>query len=162
MVNRTLIFFVLALSLIVEVLIFAPPFVSVEWRYALMVGFAPFCHQIPSRSFAIDGTSLAVCHRCLGVYTGILITIAGAVFLGGLAWARRVDFFGRARWYLLAVLVPLGIDWYGGYSGLWSSSPASRLIIGLLFGGVAGMLLTIAVSKAGLTSPDSERAVIPS
>jgi uncharacterized membrane protein len=155
---RSLTYAVVGLSLVIELLILAPPFVTTEWKYALMIGFAPFCHQIPARSFSIDGVALAVCHRCFGVYTGILLTMVWAVFLGGLAWAGRIDFFGRARWYLIAVLVPLGVDWFGGYSGLWSTSPASRLTTGLLFGAVAGLLLTIALSKFGASGQTRARS----
>jgi hypothetical protein len=28
------------------------------------------CHQLPERSFAIDGRQLPVCGRCLGLYAG--------------------------------------------------------------------------------------------
>jgi len=44
------------------------------------------CHQIPERSFHLDGAPVAVCARCLGLY-------AGGVLGFGLTWAS-----GLRRW----------------------------------------------------------------
>jgi uncharacterized membrane protein len=35
--------------------------------------FSPICHQIPERSFFINGHPLAVCARCTGIYAGFFL-----------------------------------------------------------------------------------------
>src|SRR6185295_19740317 len=37
---------------------------------ALYRSFGILCHQLPERSFFIDGYKLAVCSRCTGIYAG--------------------------------------------------------------------------------------------
>ncbi len=41
-------------------------------RAAAAAAFSPFCHQEPARSWALLGTQLPVCIRCLGFYLGTL------------------------------------------------------------------------------------------
>src|SRR6056297_1218175 len=49
-----------------------PPFVGPDAEHALRVGFQHLCHQLPGRSFEVGGVPLAVCHRCVGIYAGLL------------------------------------------------------------------------------------------
>ena len=95
--------------------------------------FAPLCHQLPSRSPALDGVQLAVCDRCAGIYTGVLGGVATAGWVRGL-WARlrAVDHL-----ILLGSLLPLVVDWIGPVFGRWPNEPLSRAATGLLFGVVA-------------------------
>jgi len=44
---------------------------------------------------------------------------------------------------LLGAIVPLGVDWAGPLLYLWDNGPLSRLLTGLLFGGVAASYVTI-------------------
>ena len=37
--------------------------------------FGVLCHQLPERSYFIDGHKLAVCSRCTGVYAGFAFTL---------------------------------------------------------------------------------------
>ena len=37
--------------------------------------FAVFCHQLPERSYFIDGHKLAICSRCTGIYAGFAFTL---------------------------------------------------------------------------------------
>ena len=99
----------------------------------MMDVFAPLCHQLPARSPAVDGTQLAVCDRCLGIYGGVLVGVATAGWVRGL-WARlrAVDHL-----VLLGSLLPLAVDWLGPVLGLWTNGPLSRAATGLLFGVVA-------------------------
>jgi len=111
----------------------SPPFLSAAWRSLMMDVFAPLCHQLPGRSPSLDGTQLAVCDRCFGIYAGVL---SGVVTAG---WAQGV--WGRLRridhLVLLGSLLPLVVDWIGPVLGLWSNGPISRAATGLLFGVVA-------------------------
>lgn len=122
-------------------LIAAPPFVGDGLRHVIMAGFAGICHQIPLRSPHVDGIQLAVCHRCLGIYAALA---AAALVFPALV---RFDAYVRRNAAILiaaAVLVP-GIDWAAETAGLWTNTPASRLLTGAVFGSVAGYLLTGAV-----------------
>src|SRR5512142_1687946 len=38
--------------------------------------FGFICHQLPARSFFIDGEPFGVCSRCFGVYFGLFLGIA--------------------------------------------------------------------------------------
>ncbi len=53
-------------------------------RAAAAAAFSPFCHQEPSRSWALFGAQLPVCVRCLGFYLGAL-----SACLLGLSFEKR-------------------------------------------------------------------------
>lgn len=118
-----------------------PPFVEGLPRVVLMRMFSGVCHQIAERSPHLHGVPLAVCHRCYGIYWGL---VAGAF---AFAWLRRWD--GRidrsARVLIPAALLVPGVDWLGGVAGLWTNTPATRLATGAVFGLVAGYFLARAV-----------------
>ncbi|MEX0599083.1 MAG: DUF2085 domain-containing protein [Rhodothermales bacterium] len=120
------------------VLIFAPSFAGGDVRSLVMAAFSGVCHQMPSRSPHVGGIQLAVCDRCLGIY----LALAAAATIYPLA--RFVDDpLGRHAGLaiLIGVLVP-GADWVVDVLGLWSNTPASRLMTGAVFGVVAGYYFT--------------------
>ncbi len=93
--------------------------------------FAPVCHQIPGRCFALDGYPLAVCGRCLGIYAG---------FAAGLLLYPLVRGFSRialppVRLFLLLVL-PMAVDGAAGVLGLWKSPVGLRFATGFVWGTV--------------------------
>ena len=127
----------LAILLLVVGVASAPPWLPSAWREAVMGAFAPFCHQMPARSPHLQGVALAVCHRCYGVYWGLPLAVLLAPFLAPWAgWFHR-----NARYVLLGALLPAGMDWLMGLSGVWSNVPLSRLLTGGLFGLAAGYYL---------------------
>ena len=94
--------------------------------------YKPVCHQLSDRAFHLSGYPLAVCARCLGIYSGFLFGLIVYPFAFSLT---RTDTPPR-QWLILA-LVPLGVDFFGGFVGAFENSSASRLITGLI-AGVAG------------------------
>ena len=122
---------------------------------AIHIGFTPFCHQLPERSFFVFGPQatytanelshvgaealsrrftgtedlgykVAVCQRCLAIYAAWL----GFGLLFGLVRARLRPI--RPRSFLL-LLIPIAVDGLGQLFGLWASTWQSRLVTGMLF-----------------------------
>lgn len=122
-----------------------PPFVDEPIRGYLMAALKPFCHQIPSRSFHVDGVQLAVCHRCLGIYAGLPIAVVGFLLL------RRWNGFlsRKAKLVLFASLMPLALDWILNFLGIWSNTAASRMATGGIFGLTAGYYLAVGIVNIG-------------
>lgn len=94
--------------------------------------FAVLCHQLPERSYFIDGHKLAVCSRCTGLYAGFAFTL----LLYPLIRSLRTTTFPPRSWLLLAAL-PLAIDFSLTFFGIWENTHTSRLLTGALLGSVA-------------------------
>ena len=90
------------------------------------------CHQIPERSFHLEGYQFAVCARCTGLYSGFT---AATIFYPLARSLRRTDTPGRL-WLFLAA-APLAIDFSLGYFGIWANTHLSRLLTGALLGAVS-------------------------
>ena len=127
----------LAASLGVVAAALLPPFVDEPVRSTLMRAFAGVCHQLPERSLHVDGVSLAVCDRCMGIYGGVLVGVLVMPFVPH--WTDRLHRYAGP--VLVAALVPLTVDWLGPVVGMWSNVPLSRAVTGGLFGIAAGGLV---------------------
>ena len=91
--------------------------------------FARLCHQDPTRSFMVDGSPVAVCVRCLGIYCGA--ALAGLLRTGRASASR-----------LLAVALLLNLlDVAAGTLHWHGNLPLLRLLLGLLLGVGAGAVL---------------------
>lgn len=125
-----------------------PPVASESIRVVLMDGYSWFCHQIPGRSFHVDGHAFALCHRCTGIVFGL---VAGAVSL--LFFRISDERFSTGFKFLLLLTITLNvIDWALGFSGLWAGSVFIRTMVGASFGIVAGYAFARAISvPAGST-----------
>lgn len=114
--------------------------------------FVFLCHQLPERSFLIDGHLFAVCHRCTGAYAGLLIGLLSTAIL----IVRRV----AARFALTClaiaialVILDIGLD----LVGVVSSTAGSRVMTGLLLGFAGGSFLGASVlSMGGHPAPASQ------
>lgn len=143
----------LAATLGVVGLAAAPPWLGAGARALVMTAFAPLCHQLPARSFAVDGVPLAVCHRCLGIYLALPLAVLAfaAVHRWG-AWLGR-----HAGPVLVASLVPLAVDWGADALGWWANTPPSRLATGSVFGFAAGLFLARAAAALPRTAESEGR-----
>jgi uncharacterized membrane protein len=94
--------------------------------------FAALCHQLPERSYFIDGHKLAVCSRCTGLYFGFAFTLLVYPLIRSL----RSTAIPARKWLVLATL-PLLIDFSLTFFGVWENTHTSRLITGLLLGSTA-------------------------
>ena len=91
--------------------------------------FSRVCHQDPARSFMIEGSPVAVCVRCLGIYLGTA--------MAGLLRLRRTPAVGLL---VVALLVNL-LDVAVAMLHLHSNLPYARFGLGLLLGVGAGAVL---------------------
>jgi uncharacterized membrane protein len=93
----------------------------------LYQAFEPFCHQQVGRSWHVQGYPLAVCARCVGLYTGLLL----AALLG-------VRF--RA-WTIVFALALLGASWAAESTALVTVTDPIRFGTGLALGFCVGAVL---------------------
>jgi uncharacterized membrane protein len=91
--------------------------------------FSRVCHQDPARSFMIEGSPVAVCVRCLGIYLGAA--------MGALLRLRRTPAAGLLVVALLLNLFDVAaamLHWHGNL-------PNARFGLGLLIGMGTGAVL---------------------
>jgi len=91
--------------------------------------FGFICHQIPARSFYIDGEPFGVCSRCFGVYFGLVFGYLIYPF-----WRQIDEVEPIPRVWLFLSLVPIGVDWSLTFVGIWENTFLSRFVTGLILG----------------------------
>ena len=113
------------------------------WLYAC---FAPFCHQIPGRSFRLFGQPLAVCARCFGIYAG---------FLAGTAAYPRIRGFSRPRLpdtrLFLALSAPMAIDAAANILRIWTLGNFPRFLTGFAWGTILPFYLMAGLGDLALS-----------
>lgn len=100
--------------------------------FAIYRAFGTLCHQIPERSYFIDGHKLAVCSRCTGIYAGFAFTLLVYPLVRSL---RNTSTPPRSL--LILAALPLAIDFSLTFFGIWENTHTSRLLTGLLLGSVS-------------------------
>lgn len=103
---------------------------SLDGWNALRLLFAQACHQIPARSFLLDGHPVGLCARCCGIYAGLA--------LGHGVFARwRLPESTAKRGLLLAAALVAG-DVLFEALGTYDNLKLVRLATGGLLGFFAG------------------------
>lgn len=134
---RPLLFWVVSVALIsfILLLILAAPLAAANNypHLALTIyrSFASICHQLPERSFFIAGRPFAVCARCTGIYGGFALLLV----LYPLIRPLKSTYLPPPKWLFLAA-VPLTIDFGLTFLGIWENTHTTRLLTGMLLGGV--------------------------
>jgi len=104
--------------IIIAVFLLFPPVTMLDKTHA--VGYA-ICHQIPSHSIHIDGTSLPLCARCTGIYLGALLALVGLTVTG------RYRHIGLPSVPILILLISfigiMGIDGVNSYLSFFPGAP---------------------------------------
>src|SRR5215216_1069266 len=103
-----------------------------ELAQVIYRAFGIICHQLPERSYFVEGHKLAVCSRCTGLYAGFAFTL----LLYPLIRSLRTTTTPPRSWLLLAAM-PLGVDFSLTFFGIWENTHTSRLLTGALLGSVA-------------------------
>ena len=106
------------------------------------------CHQLPDRSFFLDGQQLPVCARCTGLY------LSGAG--GFIAWVAIKLARGRrpmavrpraALAIVAAAAVPTVLSVASGTLGVWDGSNVTRAVFAIPLGLAAGAVVAAVATK---------------
>jgi len=98
-----------------------------HWQHKAFNGL---CHQDPQRSFWINGSPMAVCSRCFGIYSALFSAWLAFPLIPNLLQSIN----GYKRWLLTVVLCINIIDVIGNFLGLWQNTLFSRFALGTLVG----------------------------
>jgi uncharacterized membrane protein len=129
-----------ALSLLILALVFAAPLLLshgyIQPASLIYRAFGFLCHQIPERSFHLEGHALGVCARCTGIYGGFA---ASVLFYPVVRSLRRAD--SPSRLWLLLACVPIAADFALGFFGIWENTHFSRFATGAIFGAACALFV---------------------
>lgn len=107
--------------------------------------FAFACHQMPERSFHLEGHAMAVCARCFGLYAGVAAGTLAFPLMRSLARESAAP----ARAWLIVAALPTSIDFALGYLGIFANTHASRFWTAALLGVVAALYVVPGALDAG-------------
>ena len=105
------------------------------------------CHQIPERSFFLDGRQLPVCARCTGLYAAGALGFAGWVVE---RWRSRRPPAVSSRvvlWILAGAAAPTILSYLTGVTGVWDGSNAMRAWLAAPLGLTAGVVVGAVTTK---------------
>ncbi len=105
----------------------------VQWQHQ---SFNSLCHQIADRSFWISGQPMAVCSRCMGIYSGfalgwVLLPMLSLMKITRVAYIKKIVVF---------VLLFNLIDAAGNFFGLWQNTLVSRTVLGGMLGSSTALI----------------------
>jgi uncharacterized membrane protein len=156
--RKTLAFWLISVAVVLFLfsLIVVAPVAAASGHNELASGiygaFGALCHQLPERSYFVDGHKLAVCSRCTGIYGGFVFTL----LLYPLIRSLRTTVTPPRSWLLLAT-VPLLIDFSVTFFGFWENTHTSRLLTGALLGGVAVFYVMPGIVELSLRTKQREQ-----
>jgi uncharacterized membrane protein len=119
----------------------------------LLVGFlyaagSLICHQLPDRSFFIDGRQLPICARCTGLYLGGVVGLAAwCVWKIARGWRPVVTSPRNAMRLVILAGVPTAVSIAMGIAGVWDGSNVTRAVLALPFGISAGGVVAAVFTK---------------
>jgi uncharacterized membrane protein len=113
--------------------------------------FSQLCHQDPTRSFVLAGTTLPVCARCLAFYLGGFAGIACYPVLG-FRWRQGCHMKRLLVVSLCLIVLDVGLD----LAGIRGNTFFSRAITGAVLGGVCGLLVSYALQQSSGFHSSSE------
>ena len=123
----------------------SPSWLGPGLGYGVREAFALVCHQLADRSPHVHGAQWALCFRCTGILSGLVLGLATGPRLGATI-SRAAQAWGAGR-VLLLMGLPTALDWLLGATGVWANTPLSRLATGALLGLGAGWILADALLR---------------
>jgi len=108
--------------------------------FVIYRAFGTLCHQIPERSYFIDGHKLAVCSRCTGIYAGFAFTLLIYPLVRSLRNTATPP-----RSLLILAALPLAIDFSLTFFGIWENTHLTRFVTGFILGFACATFIVPAV-----------------
>lgn len=108
-----------------------------DWLYSF---FGHICHQISARSFHIHEAPFAVCARCFGFYAGFL---GGTLIYPLCRPLENTESF--PRFWLFAAMIPMGVDFFLTFFGIWENTHLSRVLTGAILGAACAFFIIPAI-----------------
>ncbi|MDF2612017.1 MAG: hypothetical protein K0R92_3491 [Lachnospiraceae bacterium] len=90
-----------------------------RWKKWMQWGEKTGCHQMPERSFFINGYQMPLCSRCFGVIIGYILAIPIFLVMG---FIKSLSFAGCLIMF---------VDWFIQFVGIRKSTNTRRLITGI-------------------------------
>ena len=109
---------------------------------------AVVCHQIPGRSFFLDGRQLPVCARCTGLYLGALAgLVSWCTWKLTRGWKPiGVSHRGAIR-VVVAAGIPTALSVTAGALSIWDGSNVTRAVLAVPLGLSAGAVVASVFTK---------------
>ncbi len=101
--------------------------VYAKWGTVVYLTCHGLCHQMPERSYFWNGTQMAVCHRCIGIYGGALL---GLIIYPFTPFFRKGT-FPSLRLFLIFI-IPVALDLFGETLRIYPGHPYIRTLTGAL------------------------------
>ena len=101
-------------------------------KFLLSKIYSTVCHQESAKCISISGSSMLVCARCAGIYTGALTAGLIGLILIVPSISRRI---------CMLSLMPLLIDVFFTFTGVYNYSQGMAFATGLIFGNVVYLFL---------------------
>ena len=115
--------------------------------FAYAVG-SVICHQLPERSFFMDGRQLPVCARCTGLYVSGVVGLLGWVAVKSARGWRQIPVPPRgALAVVAAAAIPTAISYLTGVTGIWDGSNLTRALLAVPLGVAAGAVAAAVATK---------------
>jgi uncharacterized membrane protein len=115
--------------------------------FAYAVG-SVICHQLPERSFFLDGRQLPVCARCTGLYVSGALGFLGWVSVKSTRGWQAIALTPRAALAIVAgAAVPTAISYFTGVTGVWDGSNLTRAALAVPLGVAAGAVVAAVATK---------------
>jgi uncharacterized membrane protein len=106
------------------------------------------CHQLPERSFFLDGRQLPVCARCTGLYlSGAAGLVAWCIVKLVRGWRPQTVNPRLALGLLAIVALPTVVSYLTGVFGVWDGSNLTRAVLAVPLGVVAGAVVAAVSTK---------------
>src|SRR5688500_4076216 len=106
------------------------------------------CHQLPERSFLLDGRQLPVCARCTGLYlSGAAGVLGWCVWKAALGWRRFAVPHRAALTIMIGAAVPTALSYFAGVAGIWDGTNLTRALFAVPLGLSAGAMVAAVATK---------------